>query len=329
MPAVLLSTVPEKAMPEIRPADRYAPVSDLCIISSFFNPNGYTSKLRNYNHFLQVIERSQLNWLVVECAFGGTPFVLPESPSVIRVRSSSVMWQKERLLNIALARMPAHCSKVAWLDCDVLFENPEWAVHASQLLDSYRVVQLFDIAIRLPRGHLFFAGAGDTWKSFACVYREQPNELLNGDFAGHGHSGFAWAARKEVLEENGLYDACISGSGDHMMAHAFCGDWESACIDRILGDNNPHRDHFSEWSRRIYKRLRARVGCVRGHLLHLWHGDIDNRRYVKRNKELAALRFDPYRDIHLDNEGCWNWASDKPALHQWAEQYYAGRREDG
>jgi hypothetical protein len=132
-----------------------------------------------------------------------------------------------------------------------------------------------------------------------------------------------------VLTEHGLYDACISGSGDHMMAHGFCGDWESSCINRILGDNNPHRQHFSTWCRRIYGNVRARVGCVSGTLLHLWHGEIDNRRYVARNKELAALGFDPYRDIRTNRAGCWEWARQVPALQEWAERYYTGRKEDG
>jgi hypothetical protein len=246
------------------------------------------------------------------------------------------MWQKERLLNIAISRLPSECSKLAWLDCDVLFENAEWAVQASLMLDSYRVVQLFDKVIRLPRGHTFFNGEGAQWRSFANVYQELPNQLLRGDFTSHGHSGFAWAARLEVLQEHGLYDACISGSGDHMMAHAFCGDWESPCIERIFGDNspdrgtnNPHREHFSDWCRRTYKSVRARVGCVSGTLLHLWHGDIDNRRYVTRNRELAALGFDPYHDIRRNPAGCWEWARHRPALHKWAELYYAGRKEDG
>jgi len=316
-------------MTEIRAADRYDRASDLWIISSFFNPNGYRTKTRNYRHFVGLVDGSNLNRLVVECAFGDEAFALPESPSVIRVRTRDVMWQKERLLNIALSRLPSQCSKIAWLDCDILFQNPEWAVQASRLLDSYRVVQLFDRVIRLPKEHVFFSGQGDAWESFASVYQERPNQLLRGDFAMHGHSGFAWAARREVLQENGLYDACISGSGDHMMAHAFCGDWESTCIDRIIGQNNPHRAHFSDWCRRTYKNVRASVGCVAGTLLHLWHGDVDNRRYVTRNKELAALGFDPGHDIKIDDAGCWKWASEKPTLHRWARRYYARRKEDG
>jgi hypothetical protein len=31
------------------------------------------------------------------------------------------------------------------------------------------------------------------------------------DTSGHGYTGFAWAARREVLEQVGLFDAAIMG----------------------------------------------------------------------------------------------------------------------
>ena len=31
------------------------------------------------------------------------------------------MWQKERLLNVALAAVPNNVEDVAWIDCDVVF----------------------------------------------------------------------------------------------------------------------------------------------------------------------------------------------------------------
>jgi hypothetical protein len=239
------------------------------------------------------------------------------------------MWQKERLLNLALRHLPIHCTKVAWVDCDVLFERPDWAVQTSKLLDTFPVVQPFDRVIRLPRGRVSYQGDGDLWPGFASVYAKHPDLMLAGDFARHGHTGFAWAARRDLLERHGLYDACISGSGDHMMAHAFCGDWSSPCIDRILGAGTAHRAHFTSWCRNLYKDVRARVGVAPGSLLHLWHGDMEHRRYVLRNRELASFDFDPQRDLRVGESGAWEWNSNKPALHEWAVSYYASRKEDG
>jgi hypothetical protein len=314
-------------MPTVTPAANYTPTDGLWIVTTYFNPDGYRTKRENYDRFRERIE-GRIPLLTVECTFGNAEFELP-SPSVVRVRGRDVMWQKERLLNVALERLPASCAKVAWLDADVLFENGEWAAETARRLDSCPVLQLFDRAVRLPRGHLADDGTGEAYPGFAAVARRDPHRLLAGDFAAHGHTGFAWAARREVLAGRGFYDACIAGSGDHMMAHAFAGDWTSGCVDRIIGPATRHRGHFAAWSREIYQRVRANVGFVPGSVLHLWHGDVRDRRYVDRNRELAAFNFDPARDITVGASGCWEWNSAKPELHRWAREYFGRRLEDG
>ncbi len=316
-------------MSSLHSAARYRHTDDLWIVMAYFNANGYQTKRQNYERTRERIQQSGLNFLTVECAFGDRPFDLQPGPHLFQIRGRDVMWQKERLLNLAIARLPNDCRKVAWLDADVLFERPDWAVETARLLDRYPVVQLFDRAIRLPRGRDYYDGTGDVWDSFGAVYRKRPQVLLRGDFAAHGHTGFAWAARRDLLAEYGLYDACIAGSGDHMMAHALCGDWTSRCIQRIIGANNKHRDFFANWAVRLYRDVRARLGYVPGAVLHLWHGDVNHRRYVNRNQELAGFAFDPAVDLRPGTNGCWEWNSSKPALHRWACNYFSQRFEDG
>ena len=319
-------------MDEIEPAAAYTPAPDLWLLTCYFNADGYRTKRANYDRFALSLRRSHLRLLTVECAFPGQPFELPAGPDVLQFRARDVLWQKERLLNLGLAHLPAACTKLAWLDCDVLFENPDWAAETSRRLDRFPVVQPFARAVRLPRGADAYRATGDVWEGFAAVQARDPHALLSGRFDRHGHTGFAWAARREVLAGPGFYDACVAGSGDHMMAHAFCGDWDSACIDRIIGGiapDNRHRDWFAAWSRRIYPATRARVGYVPGAVLHLWHGDFTHRRYVDRNRELARFGFDPAVDLRIGPGGCWEWRSDKPELHRWARAYFGQRREDG
>jgi hypothetical protein len=316
-------------MSTVAAAERYEPSDELTLLTTYFNSHGYRTKRRNYDRFRERIEASGLRLVTVECAFGTDEFELPPGPGVRRVRGRDLMWQKERLLNLAISELPKSARKVAWLDGDILFERPDWAVRAARLLDDVPVVQLFDRAIRLPRDHDAYTGAGDLWDSFAAVYRTRPQILLSGDFAAHGHTGFAWAARREWLDAHGLYDACIAGSGDHMIAHAACGDWTSPCIRRIIGDNNRHRDYFTAWAKRQYRDVRAALGCVPGTLLHLWHGETENRRYVLRNRELAEFGFDPSADVRIGASGCWEWSSRKAELHRWARDYFGHRREDG
>jgi hypothetical protein len=40
------------------------------------------------------------------------------------------------------------------------------------------------------------------------------------------------------------------------------------------------------------------------------------------------MAFDPRTDLRISQAGCWEWASDKPKIHEWARRYFEDRRED-
>jgi hypothetical protein len=317
-------------MPEIvAPADRYLAAAGLWAVTAYFNPHRYRTRHANYQRFRAPFDAGGLPLLTVECAFSDEGFELPAAPDVLHVRGRDVMWQKERLLNAALPHLPSECTAVVWIDGDVLFQRDDWAPQTQRLLQHVPVVQPFAQAIRLPRGATAFDGDGDVYDGFAATYARRPQLLLRGDFAAHGHTGFAWAARRDLLDRHSLYDACIAGSGDHVMAHAFCGDWSSRCLARVFGDNGRHKAYFRDWCRRVYPDVRARLSFVPGALLHLWHGEIAARRYVTRNQELAAFGFDPVRDLRVGATGCWEWAGASEELRRWAYDYFTHRQEDG
>jgi hypothetical protein len=263
--------------------------------------------------------------IVVECASPGETWQLMPAPNVVQLRTSTRLWQKERLLNRAMTKLPAQFKKIAWVDADILFENPDWAIQASELLNRFAVVQLGDRVIRLPEANGADGEQGVTWETFAAVYRQDPHALLHGDFAYHGHTGFGWAVRRTALADGMLYDACIAGGGDHVMAHAFCGDWESPCLTRMMGDHSPWHRHAMKWSAEIYSRTRARMGVVPGSVFHLWHGDLATRGHVRRYQSLHEECFDPETDLQIDSGGCWRWSSEKPRLHRAVSDYMIGR----
>jgi hypothetical protein len=312
----------------VRPAGIYETADDLWIVTSYFNPAGYQSRRWNYEMFSAPMRASGLRLVTIECAFGSGAFELPAGPDVIQVRAPHAMWQKERLLNLAIARLPAACTKVAWVDCDVLFGNPSWAFEASRLLERCAVVQLFDRAFRLPRGAT--AGGGDVpaIRGFAeapVAYRVAPDSE---EYRFHGQPGLAWAARRSVLEA-GLYDACIIGGGDHVIAHGIFGESDASCIERLTGGGTGHMAHVHRWATALSQQVRGALGYVPGAVLHLWHGELSDRQYRTRHRELAAFGFDPETDLRLGDAGCWEWASAKPAMHAWVAAYFAARREDG
>lgn len=248
--------------------------------------------------------------------------------SDVPIVGKHLMWQKERLLNVGISLLPQKCSKVAWVDCDLLFENRDWLEECSARLDSCSVLQPYSVAIRLLRGHTTLSGSEQQWRSFSSVFSDPAGGTRDGWHA-HGHTGFAWAGRREWLASAGLYDACIGGSADHMMAHAFASESSVGCVSRLLGSQTAQERHFLDWARRLQASHPQRIGAMDGRLFHLWHGEIENRGYMKRHLQLASLGFDPASDIKIGSDGCWEWANRAPEMMKWAETYFSDRREDG
>jgi hypothetical protein len=68
---------------------------------------------------------------------------------------------------------------------------------------------------------------------------------------------------------------------------------------------------------------------VKGDLLHLWHGEMNDRRTRRRHRDLAAFEYNPATDIALGEDDCWRWSSAKRSMHEYVAQYFIARNEDG
>ena len=304
----------------------------LWAITCYFNPAGYRRRLETYRLFR---ERLAVPLATVELSFDGRFQLGPGDADELRqIHGRDVMWQKERLLNLALSLLPAACDKVAWLDCDVVFADPEWPARASRALDEVPLLHLFQERHDLGRDESLEEVDPDAAAAPSMVYkmlveRVPAAELLvpHPTRKRTVSQGLAWASRREVLEAHGLYDACIVGSADRAMLCAALGTFHHGV--EALAMNPRQEAHYLAWARPYFETIRGRIGYIPGRALHLWHGEMHDRQYGARDRALSALDYDPFRDIALDDSGCWRWSSDKPELHAFVRGYFASRREDG
>jgi hypothetical protein len=304
--------------------------SDFWVITSFFNPARYKNKRENFDRFMEGMKAVGANVLVVEMAFGDAPFELDAGENVLHVRGNGIMWQKERLLNVAAARLPDSCTKVGWFDADLTFKEPDWLERTSEALDRYVVVQPFSHAVRLPRDNRD-DGTGPLDESFASVFVRNPAPARAGMWNTHGHTGYAWAARRELFEKCGLYEACLSGNADHLMAHAFvAGMAKSPCMPHAFAGSQRYGQHFLRWGIRARDIVAGRLGVVQGRVLHLWHGDVQDKAYFARQHQFRGLGFDPDAHLRSDEGGMLDWTDEAPAqLKAWCNDLFNGRNEDG
>jgi len=306
----------------------------LWAITSYFNPAGFERRLTNYRSFRA---RLAVPLVTVELAHNDVFELRSEDADVlIQVPARDVLWQKERLLNLALHEVPRDCDKIAWLDCDVVFDRNDWAERSSRELERFAIVQLFShftetgpdgpknaktLAPRV-RGGCSLAYLLSTGLSIDDVFEKRGADRLTRGYTG----GLAWAARRSVVERHGFYDACILGGGDKAMNAAAFGAFDQV---RTLQMNPRQIEHYIDWAQPYAAEVRGCVGHVKGRICHLWHGELGHRSHRDRHVGLRRFGFDPFVDIALDRRQLWRWNSDKPAMHAYVREYFEARREDG
>jgi hypothetical protein len=298
------------------------------VVTSYYNPERYRSKRLNLELFSERLEQQRVAYTIVECAFQGAEFELPNSSHILKIRASDLMWQKERLLNLAIESVAKVFTSIAWLDCDVLLEDQEWSRKTVDALQTYNVIQPFNWSVRLPKGEQTYRVVGDISSSFAWISSTVPHSKTL-PYKHHGRTGFAWAARRSLLDVAGLYDCCIMGGADHVMAHVFADSLQSRCLSNFWRGRDASKRHFDSWAEAIEPMIRIRgLGALEGRLLHLWHGDPQRRSYGSRQNVLRTSLFDPVHDLTKSPQGPWAWATHKPPLHTAAGAYFTQRDED-
>ena len=304
----------------------------LWAITTYFNPMRYRRRRANYEQFRKHLKAPLLT---VELAYG-TDYDLrndDDAEILIQLRARDILWQKERLLNLALQALPSSCRNVVCVDCDVVFESADWMERTNRLLDDFLLVQPFSHLHRMAPDWMPSmkrpAGAEvlhtpafllQTGMALATCLGTPAEQLKCS-------TGSAWAASRAFLNQHLFYDACIVGGGDSAFVRAAYGSFEDAMRLQLM--NERRREHFMAWAGPFHAAVRSHVAFVEGNLLHLWHGTPQDRRYRNRNEGLEPFQFDPYSDIAVDDTGAWRWNSDKPAMHDYVRGYFMSRREDG
>jgi hypothetical protein len=319
----------------------------LWVVTSFYNPAGYQRRIQNFFAFRRHLN-AQL--LVVELAEPGRHQLdSGDADKVVKVTGDDLIWQKERLLNIAISALPKEAKYVAWVDCDVIFDKPGWVVEAQSILENGAdFVQLFETAKHLPpevqptdispgkcrteQPIVFeqsFAAAVASGNYFSPEKRQTRVEAESG-IGGTGSPpvahGMAWAGTRRLLEDIGLYDACIVGGGDLAMSLGIIGCAHKLEMRRPMTDE--HTRHYLSWAQKLNGSASVKLGFLPGTIYHCWHGRFARRNYRSRHETLKHLGFNPYDHLLKSENGTWNWAHHAGDLKKAVSSYFFERQED-
>jgi hypothetical protein len=305
--------------------------ADLWAITSHFNPAGNRRRRENFQRFRRQLD---VPLVAVELAYDDAPYELGEDDAdiLIQLRDGAVLFQKERLLNVAVKALPESCRKVAIVDADIVFASRDWTARLRAALDEHALVQPFHRLHHLPAdwqgGTPDPAEAERSWRSvaFAIACGETPSDAMNPPVPLGPNTcalGAAWAVRRDILDRHGLFDEAIVGGGPRLAACAAYGT-----IDRVMDAqrmNDRQRERYVAWAQRFASDIKGSVSCIEGDVFHLWHGDLARRGYGTRFREFERFDFDPGSDITVGKNGAWQWGSDKPDLHHFLRSYFSSR----
>ncbi|MBV9784328.1 MAG: hypothetical protein JO264_10955 [Acidisphaera sp.] len=304
----------------------------LHVVTAIANPIGWESRIRLYRNFAEHMLDSGVRLTTVECAYGDRPHELGDTPHVnhVPVRARTIVWNKENLLNLGIARLPQDWRYVAWIDADILFRNARWAADAVDALQIYDVIQPWSDCYDLgPAGehighHVSFCRQFFHGKP---VVSEGPNFWRSGGGGyDYPHSGYAWAARRQAIEGlGGLFEVGGMGSGDHHMALALVGRAE-ASMPR--GVSAAYARCVEQWQRRALRHVNYNIGFTRGTIEHFFHGRKGDRQYIPRWDMFLHHRFDPDLDLERNVWGVYEMAGNKPSLRRELDNYFRSRNED-
>lgn len=302
--------------------------STLHVIGVITNPVRYQSRYRLYHQWeKEMLATPNVALYTVEAAYGDRrhEVTVSDNPNHLQLRTSSEIWLKENLINLGIRNLlPKDWKYVAWVDCDVSFRNPDWAMASIHQLQHYPIIQPWSDVVDLD----FYGGIHQHSKSFGSLHAKNlPKAHNRNNEYGHayGHSGFAWAATRFFYENvEKLLDIGIVGSGDHHMAWGCIGEIESTVHKKLEGS---YMRKCIDWQERAFWASGSNVGFTPGRIEHHFHGPKERRKYYGRWDILLKHGFCPETDLVYDSSGLLRLKG-KHLMEQDIQRYNRERLED-
>lgn len=279
----------------------------LHVIGVITNPSQWQSRYRLFHAWLEDMQATRnVKVHLIEGVYGDLqPQCEPTEGmdyNYMCVQLDSEIWLKENLINIAVRNLlPNNWRYMAWVDCDVHFRDPRWAIKTINALQKYDILQPWSHSVALnSQGGVFAADSSFGFLHATGRKKSWGRHQANLGY-GYAHTGYAWACTRRFYENvKGLIDFCIIGSGDHHMAWAAIGMSKYTVHGQMC---QAYKDEVARWEQRALNICGGRVGYIDGRIEHTYHGTAKNRNYVGRWDIPLKHKFNPHKHVKYDHQG--------------------------
>lgn len=267
----------------------------LNVISVISNVCEFKTRWKLMKEFIERMNKIQgINFYVVELAYNNQTFNITDSsnPNHLQIRTKYALWHKENMINIGIKKLlPSNWKSVAWIDGDIEFDNPNWAIDTLKILTKFDIVQLFTTCMDLDKDDIPM----NIWQSYGYKFTQGEKFKYNRGL-NYWHSGYAWACTRQFYEKiGGLYDKGIIGSGDYILTQGI--------LKNIASGDKSLKSFNKDIALYINKLDNIVVGYVPNNIRHYYHGSKVNRKYIERNQILVKYTYDPKVHITYNEEG--------------------------
>lgn len=297
-------------------------IRDMAVVSCFFNWCGFISPQYNLQRFKWQMDHKKIPFYGVELSLTDK-FVSEKWSNWIKIKVSrkNVCFQKEACINLIEKFIPEEYKKIAWIDPDLLFSNEDWYEEASEQLNKNNVVQLFSSYMATDKfGRLFYeipsivAAGGPSGKRVNDSHAGQP--------------GAAWAAKRDMWLNGGLYPLSVMGGGDAAFVYTIYNEVSPKNILAMSGlFDVENLKQYSEWKSAIVPYVNKKIANIDGQIRHEWHGDNIKRQYGTRYDILKNIDFS--KSIKLNRTGLIEIDNVDCSVYDKILEYFKNREEDG
>jgi hypothetical protein len=253
--------------------------------------------------FEQKLKLAKIPYYSIEMLIGDRPPMLVNP--TLSVRSTTALFYKEALWNRLEKEIPSQYTKIAFLDSDVIFSEPDWLDKMSILLDSCDLVHPFETVDRLNLAYE---------KCDTLISSVKDRNILG--------SGMGWSITRESFRAiGGFFDKGILGNGDTLFYN---------CMVPTINIKNEQYFLIQEFYlayRTNFQNINPKVTYLNTHIYHLSHGTLKNRKYGSRHNEILGQIRTPWNSLFsLNSDGFWELIDN--SLSKKMIDYFISRKED-
>ena len=292
---------------------------NLHVIMVISNPCNFKKRYKLAREFISrmSLEKNVILY-VVEVVYSDQQFHVadPTNERHLRIRTwESPIWLKENMVNMGVdLLLPQDWKAMAWIDADIEFDNPYWALDTLKVLNGSRdIVQLFSHCVDM-----------DEEEEQMKIFNSYGYQYSRNSEKEFWHPGYAWAMTRSAFDSlGGLYDLGILGSGDYNIAKSISNQGAESIHQ---GNSDGYKTTL-----RMYQQNAKflRLGYIPGVIRHYFHGSKKNRKYGDRWKILVKYQYDPLKHVTKNEFGLMVPTPEcPPGLLEEILQYFQERNED-